>query len=62
MLTSDKLYIVEDDTVEAVKHGKKMVDLVINVKNINENALQNIGISGIKAVGRYVCRGYPDNV
>ena len=39
---NDKLIIVEGDTIEAANHGKKMVDLVIGVKNINENSLKDI--------------------
>ncbi len=39
---NDKLIIVEGDTIEAANHGKKMVDLVIDVKNINENSLKDI--------------------
>ncbi|QNU67050.1 hypothetical protein EHE19_000375 [Ruminiclostridium herbifermentans] len=39
---NDKLIIVEEDTKEAAKHGEKMVDLVIDVKNINENSLKDI--------------------
>jgi methyl-accepting chemotaxis protein len=39
---NDKLIKVEEDTEEAASHGKKMVDIVIGVKNINENSLKDI--------------------
>jgi methyl-accepting chemotaxis protein len=39
---NDKLVTVEGDTIEAANHGKKMVDLVIDVKNINESSLRDI--------------------
>ncbi len=39
---NDKLVIVEGDTMEAADHGRKMVDLVIGVKDINESSLRDI--------------------
>jgi methyl-accepting chemotaxis protein len=39
---NDKLAIVNGDTLEAAKHSNKMVDLVLDVKNINTGALQDI--------------------
>jgi methyl-accepting chemotaxis protein len=39
---NDKLAIVNSDTIEAAKHSRKMVDLVVDVKNINTGALQDI--------------------
>ncbi len=44
---NDKLIIVEGDTVEAANHGKKMVDLVIGVKNINESSLRDIELIAV---------------
>ncbi len=44
---NDKLIIVEEDTIEAANHGKKMVDLVIDVKNINENSLKDIELIAV---------------
>lgn len=39
---NDKLVKVEGDTVEAANYGKEMVNLVVDVKNINESALKDI--------------------
>ncbi len=39
---NNKLYIVESDTIEAANHSKKVVDKVVDVKNINENTLKDI--------------------
>lgn len=44
---NDKLIIVEGDTVEAANHGKKMVDLVIGVKSINESSLRDIELIAV---------------
>lgn len=38
----DELSIVNSDTIEAAKHSEKMVNLVVEVKNINSGALQDI--------------------
>lgn len=39
---NDKLAIVNNDTVQAAKHSKKMVDIVMDVKTVNLNTLQDI--------------------
>ena len=44
---NDKLITVEGDTIEAANHGKKMVDLVIGVKSINENSLKDIELIAV---------------
>jgi len=34
--------MVNNDTIEAAKHSQKVVDIVVDVKNINTDTLQDI--------------------
>jgi len=39
---NNKLDMVNNDTIEAAKHSQKVVDIVVDVKNINTDTLQDI--------------------